>query len=492
VVLRNTSDSFPDNVAVCLMRTGEAHYWNWLATNSFSDDGTKVMGQCANFIDGLPTICCTGGTDGAPITMWDIYQWALTGAPGRIFPALSTAFMDFEASGWKKDGMSWVVHANLAFGWNGTSDVETHFKNLYHGALIIYGGLWSRSTAYLTFGHKVNNDRDANGSDGPLVLVHQPATGGLGWNGATKAYNLRLQQGGRRWGGYAFSAWNNPYCMPGLELRPGSEILDCDFGYLGNGMSISAGSGGPYTVRRCRLAGIRGAPNVNLEKPHITWDEGLGFRTSDNCIVTEPLITYAAYDIMWRTALKQTVIDGAFQSRQQADNKPWLALGYGHNLNGWLKFQNTIKGSVSDQAGTPISGAAVTVKDKDGNTVYSGTTDINGKFDAGAVTARVLYPTAQINGVWSVAQAHEDTHIADGWLSRTMHTPHTLTIEKAGYETYVDVFNLVEKKDLDLALSPAPAPVYLAVPSGEFTIEAQTEANLEVALSSSQIEVTLR
>lgn len=489
VVLRNTAPDFPDSDNVCLMRPGEAHYWNYLATNSFTDDGVCPLGQTCHFKGGLPTIGITGGTDQNPVTMWDLYQWAQTNAPGRIKPALDPAFMDFEASGWKKDGISWVIHANLACGWDGSNELTTHFKYPYHGALLIYGMLWSTCQAHLTFGRKVNNGRDADVSDGPLMLVHQPATGGGYLFGDIKAYNLRLQQGGRHWGNYAFSGWNNPYNQPSLRLYPGSEILDCDFGSLGNGYDIKADLGGPYAVRRCRLAGIVGRGGVVLERPHITGEEGLGLRHEGGVTVTAPTVTYAPQDLIWRTTFKQTVIDGIFASHGQADNRPWIFLGYANGPGGSLTFQYTVKGTVSDPAGTPISGAEVVIRDQGGATVYAGATDDHGRFEAGALTARVLSPTPKVHGVFLVEAAPEDSLVAEGWLNLSLNTPHTLTIEKSGYQPYVDVINLTEKKELDVALTPVPAPVYLAVPSGSFAITAACRASLEVAVHSREIEV---
>ena len=490
VVLRNTVDSFPDESNICIMRTGETHHWNYLNTTSFTDDGTKTMGQTARFIGGLPTICITGGTDNDPVTMWDIYQWALTNLPGRVKPACDTNYMDFESNGWKKNGISWIVHANLYFGWNGSSTASTYFKFLYLGALIVYGGIDSTSVANLTWGSIVNSGKDADFSNSPLVIVHRPAIVNMLWAGVTKAYGLRLQQGGRNWGSLAFSGWNHTYSMPTLNCQSGSALLDCGFAQVGNGLDfISSVSG--ITFTRCRFPGVRAHPNVSLVKPHITQSEGLGFRHYDGCTVTEPTVTFSSQDIIWKTQYTQIVVDGVFESHNQADNRPWLYLGFILGTGGSLTFKQTVQGNVSDRDGNAISGAQVTLKDATGATVFSDTTDANGNFNAGAVISRILEPASALIGVYSVAPAHEDTHVSNGYLSRTMKTPHTLTIEKAGYVKYQDVINLTSKLNLKVSLSLPSSSEYIPVPSGQFTITANSKANLDVILNSPAIEVDL-
>jgi hypothetical protein len=166
-------------------------------------------------------------------------------------------------------------------------------------------------------------------------------------------------------------------------------------------------------------------------------------------------------------------------------------LGYGLDTGGSLTFKYNFKGALSDQDGNPIWGAQVTLKDATGTTVYSNTTDTEGNFDAGAVITRILIPTDMVKGVWYVVPAHEDTHVANGYLSRTLKTPHTLTIEKGGYTTYQDVISLTSKLSLDLALSPPIPLAYIPVPSGEFIITANSGANLDVILYSPAIEVDL-
>lgn len=488
IVLRNTSDSFPDNLNICIMRPGEPHVVNYLPTASFTDNGTYTMGQFHNFIGGLPCIFATGGTDASPITMWDIYQWSLTNLPGRIKPIIDTNFCDFEASGWKQHGMSWLIHATIYFGYNGSSNVETHFKNLWGGAFIVYGTIFSSSMANLTFGSTLNNGEDADLQFGTTMIVHIGALLGVkALSGKIKANNLRLQQGGRVWGSYSFSSWNNPYCLPSMvSLALGSSILDCDFAFLGNGYELSGATGASVPVRRCRFAGLVCNPNTVINQPYITYIEGLGLRHYGNNVVTEPIINFASYDITWRTTLNQTIVDGTFLSHDQTDNKPWYLLGYSLTDTGSMTFKNTVVGKVSNRAGEAISGATVTIIDKDGATVYSGSTDTNGKFNAGALTSRIVRPTTKMNGVWSVPAAHEDTHIANGWLTREYRTPHTVRIIKPGYRPYIGYLWLDKKMDLEVTLSPFEScyPIDVEVMSAPgLTVEVTHGGNITVEIS---------
>ncbi|MGA9754916.1 MAG: carboxypeptidase-like regulatory domain-containing protein [Desulfobaccales bacterium] len=95
--------------------------------------------------------------------------------------------------------------------------------------------------------------------------------------------------------------------------------------------------------------------------------------------------------------------------------------------------QNTINLHVTDKNGNNITGATVTLKDKNANTVFSDSTGADGKI-AEQTVSRGYYD-----------RAHGDTLQDYG--------PHTLTITKAGYQDYTDVITIDRKMDLELALS---------------------------------------
>jgi len=79
--------------------------------------------------------------------------------------------------------------------------------------------------------------------------------------------------------------------------------------------------------------------------------------------------------------------------------------------------------------------------------VDSVVTDVDGIADCGKMFRYVLYPTEQIDGEWSVSAAYPATHVANGWLVQVDHTPHTVTIKKAGYRTRTAVWTMSKKRD---------------------------------------------
>jgi hypothetical protein len=96
--------------------------------------------------------------------------------------------------------------------------------------------------------------------------------------------------------------------------------------------------------------------------------------------------------------------------------------------------QYTIDLHVIDKANNAIIGATVTLEDKNGNTVFSVTTNATGDIATQTVS----------RGYYS--QATGDTLQEYG--------PHTLTITKEGYQTYTENFTLSQKTNWTIALQP--------------------------------------
>jgi hypothetical protein len=96
--------------------------------------------------------------------------------------------------------------------------------------------------------------------------------------------------------------------------------------------------------------------------------------------------------------------------------------------------QYTFDLQVTDKANNPISGATVILKDKNGNTVFNVTTAADDTI-AQQTVSRGYY-----------AQATGDT--------LQEYSPHTLTITKAGYQTYTGNFTLSQKTNWTIALQP--------------------------------------
>lgn len=114
----------------------------------------------------------------------------------------------------------------------------------------------------------------------------------------------------------------------------------------------------------------------------------------------------------------------------------WRFYWYGTNTKSVYR-QYEFDLTVTDATGAPINGATVTLKDKNGNTIFSLTTDANGQI-ATQTVSRGYYD-----------QAHGDT-LQD-------YSPHTLTITKAGCQTYVKQFTLTEKTKWEIKLAKAQA-----------------------------------
>jgi hypothetical protein len=112
-----------------------------------------------------------------------------------------------------------------------------------------------------------------------------------------------------------------------------------------------------------------------------------------------------------------------------------------------------LKIRLSDKLDNVLEGASVVIKNVAGTTVSSGVTDANGEYDAGYLIDRVLSPTSVVNGKSSYPAAHEDTHIANGVLTRVIRNPHTITITATGYQDYEDVITVDRKMDLEVAMS---------------------------------------
>jgi hypothetical protein len=118
-----------------------------------------------------------------------------------------------------------------------------------------------------------------------------------------------------------------------------------------------------------------------------------------------------------------------------SDTDTWaFDFGAGGNT-GKIYRQYTFDLTVTDKNGTTISGATVTLKDNTGATVFTVTTDANGKIATQTVT-RGYYD-----------QAHGNT-LQDS-------SPHTLIITKAGGQKYVKTFALAEKTKWEIKLARA-------------------------------------
>jgi hypothetical protein len=91
--------------------------------------------------------------------------------------------------------------------------------------------------------------------------------------------------------------------------------------------------------------------------------------------------------------------------------------------------------TATDKEGNPLEAAAVTLADKDGAVVFTATTGANGAI-ATQTVSRGYYQQSTGNALQE-------------------YSPHTLTIAKAGYQTYVKKFVLAEKTRWTVKLAKA-------------------------------------
>ena len=445
-ILRNTVDSFLDGDRVLMMSSSSDRTSKKVTTNTVTDTGgNHVDHYIPNFKGGLPVIYVSTGAD-EWVSLWDIYQADLSGGWGRILPAINTTFVDFGSD--KVAGGSWFLHANLAIGYDSSGVAATGYFLHKAGALTIWGAMSSSTSAYVNFGSVINTS-DANSVERTFLINYganfQPGT----LNGVLSLYGFSHVIGGAGFLSDYFQYNNGNYNNINLNPSAGSVIYDCDFPLVANGWPAS----GTAAANNCRYAGISIQSTTHtVTKPKITSAEGLGFRLADNQTVTEPTITYADYDIAWKTQYNQTIYDGTFLSHNRTDGKVWLYLALSLGIGGSLTFKYSLKLRVSDIIDNSIVGASVVIKNVAGTTVSSGNTDANGNYDAGYLTNKVLAPTSQLIGVSNRAAALEDTHIANGDLTKVESTPHTITITKAGFQTYQDTITINRKLNLEVAL----------------------------------------
>jgi hypothetical protein len=448
-ILRNTVDSFLDTDAVLMMTSSGDTASRKVTGVTYTDTGSNHVDHCfPNFKGGLPTIYVTSGA-GEWVSMSDIWQADVAGGWGRVQPAINSTFVDFGSEKWP--GGNWFTMANLAIGYDSTGAAATGYFDHSAGALIFYGTLSSSDSAYVNLGALINTE------DGDTMLrtflVNYGSNFQVGTlGGVLTLFGLSAVVGGPGWP-FDFFHFNNGNGNANL-LNPaeGSKLYDCDFPYTAGGWIAQ----GTVEAKNCRYGGIglKSTTHV-ITKPKLVQSNAIGFQSVTGQSITEPTVTFADYDVAWRTTLTGTILDGTFLSHGRTDGKIWLYLGPSLSVGGSLTFKYSLKLRLSDSNDNPLSGAVVEIKDNSGTTVASGETDADGIFDAGYLTNRVLSPTALVMGKPSITAALEDDHITAGYLTRVNKEPHTLTITKAGYQDYQDTITLNRKIDLELALGKA-------------------------------------
>ena len=117
-----------------------------------------------------------------------------------------------------------------------------------------------------------------------------------------------------------------------------------------------------------------------------------------------------------------------------------------------MKIGNSVQVVVKDSSGNAVDGASVVVKDKNGTTVWSGTTNSSGETERFNTFWRQTYISAG-DGSASTHNIYlynkdNDKDYDWGWATGYTHTyyPFTVEVSKSGYQTatWVDNFNKID------------------------------------------------
>jgi len=358
-ILRNTSDDFSDTIDCCV-----GSYGTYSRTTTFDDDGSKGLDATINYKTGLPIIYAYGDTQ---FKMGDLYDYDVSQGWGRIKPTVDSDFMEFNTS-FNDYGVGYYVNANLLIGYNSSGSSQE--ASFYHIAapLITYGAFRSSTLSTVQFGSPTNNYKTANTDRRVQLITHGAHYNSSALRGVLYLYGLTVINGGKLWGGYQYSGWNNPYSGASIGGSAGSKVIDCDFFAMGNGYSV----GGIFDVfLGNRFGGCRVATyDATLEKVITSSNEGIGCRHLNNAVFVEPENKYATHDVIWCGSNPAFLLNPVFDSHNQkdTDNEPYIKIAYSaSNNNGCLTIATSLKLTVQDGNGNSISGATVSVVDKNGN-----------------------------------------------------------------------------------------------------------------------------
>lgn len=141
-----------------------------------------------------------------------------------------------------------------------------------------------------------------------------------------------------------------------------------------------------------------------------------------------------------------------------------------------VTLYNSVKPTILDSDGNSISGATISLYDKDSNLQFSLTSDVNGTIESQDVMVR----NYQAQGL-----------TAGNYVLETDYSPFTITIEKDGYETYTSKFDLEAKYRDIITLSP-PEYVYVNLVTEVQKINYQmTDDNIQVNKYEESINVNI-
>jgi hypothetical protein len=153
--------------------------------------------------------------------------------------------------------------------------------------------------------------------------------------------------------------------------------------------------------------------------------------SSSSATITNPYVRNVQYTI----EIQSVTNSNCHVVNMDYDSENWTFGWYGTDTGTRVYRQYTVNLKVTDKDNNPINGATATVKDKDGNQIFSVNTDANGNI-ATQTVSRGYYDQPHGN----ILQDY---------------SPHVLTITKPGYQTYVKKFALSAKTAWEIKLAKA-------------------------------------
>ena len=400
-------------------------------TNSFTDDGSY-----AQYIYGTPycdgvhgQITVSGGTSADPITIADLYNADVAGSWGVIQKQGAR-----EYTSWASVIMFATAETYLAF-------IDINIK--MYGYFDCLSGTNNR---VLRFG--VKHPTEDITYDGCYVTIQQPSSGyhaffrsDVSNHFYVNAYETTFYGNSAGFIGYPVS---NKTLGIEMGINGGCDWRDLQF--IKNRSVYVQGSNN--IVRRIRTQS-----------------------QSENIWYWYPDSTSEITDISAQVSSTPWAIQNSGSNSWKAKNITLNALGmvYHYDYSGefsivdtdltsvpnkmyWvydngskIKDYKTVNLSVVDEENNAISGASIVCCDKDNNTVFSATTDANGKIDE----QEVLYAI-------HTSGAPGQSGSAGGYVTDTLlYSPFTITISKTGYETYYQKHNIDTKINQTITLKKA-------------------------------------
>jgi len=400
-------------------------------TNSFTDDGSYAQQQyhIPYWNEGHGILTVSGGTFADPITIEDLYDADVAGGWGIVT---------------KVSGRNYIIKASRI-----TFDTPETYLTFYESILTFYGFFDVASgtnTRVLTFGYK-HSTADTT-YRGCYVNCQNPAQGGHPFFASSPSqkfyvnvYDTIIYGDNENFGGYG-TAYRINYQH--FKFNGGCDIRDAQF--LKN--RYFAVTGANNIVRRIRTQ----SQNENIwewypdSTSEIT-DVDAQTRGATRAIQNSGSNSWKAKNITINSMgyVSHFSYSGEFSivdtDLTSLPNKMYWV----YDNDSSIKDYKTVNLSVRDEGNVAISGALIVCRDKDNNIVFSETTDANGDIDE----QEVLYAI-------HTSGATGQSGAAGGYVTNTvLYSPFTITISKAGYETYYAKRNISEKITQTVTLKKA-------------------------------------